>query len=111
MDRRANRCAATAAGCEKLCRRSTSARWPLQPRKRLPTRAGLMTPPMPRPLLRRFRGSMCGRGSRHYAPADKAPLKAGEPVFIRLLDGRFEFIGETDARAELPDLPQRYEVI
>jgi hypothetical protein len=45
------------------------------------------------------------RGGRHYAPADKARLKPGEEVFIRQPDGGFQFIGTTDARAQLPDLP------
>ena len=45
------------------------------------------------------------RGGRHYAPAHKARLKPGEPVFTRQPDGSFECIGETDGRCELPDLP------
>jgi hypothetical protein len=45
------------------------------------------------------------RGGRHYAPADRARLLPGEPVFIRKPDGGFECIGETDGHAELPDLP------
>jgi hypothetical protein len=45
------------------------------------------------------------RGGRHYAPADKARLLPGEDVFVRQPDGRFQCIGITDARADLPDLP------
>jgi hypothetical protein len=45
------------------------------------------------------------RGSRHYAPADKAKLQPGEDVFIRKPDGHFECIGITDGNSELPDLP------
>ena len=45
------------------------------------------------------------RGGRHYTPALKARLRANEDVYIRQPDGTFQFIGTTDARAELPDLP------
>jgi hypothetical protein len=45
------------------------------------------------------------RGSRHYAPALKARLKAGESVFIRQPDGRFEFVGEVDGHGQLPISP------
>jgi hypothetical protein len=45
------------------------------------------------------------RGSRHYAPAHKARLKPGEPVFVRQPESHFECIGTTDGNAELPDLP------
>jgi hypothetical protein len=45
------------------------------------------------------------RGSRHYAPADKARLKPGEPVYVRQPEGGLECIGTTDSKAELPDLP------
>jgi hypothetical protein len=45
------------------------------------------------------------RGSRHYAPALTARLKAGESVFTRQADGRFRFIGEVNGDLELPDLP------
>jgi hypothetical protein len=45
------------------------------------------------------------RGSRHYAPGHKTRLKPGEPVFIRQASGRFEYVGETDGHAQLPDLP------
>ena len=45
------------------------------------------------------------RGSRHYAPIGTARLKPGEPVFIREPGGRFQFVGETDGNAQLPDLP------
>jgi len=45
------------------------------------------------------------RGSRHYQPAHKARLKAGESVYVRKPDGGLECIGETDSKAELPDLP------
>ena len=45
------------------------------------------------------------RGGRHYAPADKARLLPGEPVFVRQPEGRFECIGTTDGHSQLPDLP------
>ena len=46
------------------------------------------------------------RGGRHYAPADKARLKPGEPVFVKdPVDSTFVFIGTTDSRADLPDPP------
>lgn len=46
------------------------------------------------------------RGGRHYAPALKARLKPGEEVFIKdPADGPFQFIGTTDSRADLPELP------
>jgi hypothetical protein len=45
------------------------------------------------------------RGSRHYAPAATARLKAGENVFTRKPDGRLEYVGIVDGHGELPDLP------
>jgi hypothetical protein len=47
------------------------------------------------------------RGSRHYAPGDKAKLKRGEPVYQRTPDGKLEYVGETtgDAEPQLPDVP------
>ena len=45
------------------------------------------------------------RGSRHYAPAVNARLKAGESVFTRNPEGRFEYVGIVDGHGELPDLP------
>ena len=45
------------------------------------------------------------RGDRYYMPALKARLRANEDVYIRQPDGSFQFIGTTDARADLPDLP------
>jgi hypothetical protein len=45
------------------------------------------------------------RGVRHYARALSARLKPGEPVFIKEPDGSFQFIGTTDSKAQLPDLP------
>jgi hypothetical protein len=45
------------------------------------------------------------RGSRHYAPALSARLKAGESVFTRNPEGRFEYVGIVNGDGELPDLP------
>ena len=45
------------------------------------------------------------RGSRHYAPALSARLKAGESVFTRKPEGRFEYVGIVNGHGELPDLP------
>jgi hypothetical protein len=45
------------------------------------------------------------RGVRHYSRADTARLKPDEPVFIREPEGTFQFIGTTDSKAQLPDLP------
>jgi hypothetical protein len=45
------------------------------------------------------------RGSRHYAPAVNARLKAGESVFTRNPEGRFEYIGIVNGDGELPDPP------
>jgi hypothetical protein len=45
------------------------------------------------------------RGSRHYAPALNARLKAGESVFVRKPEGRFEYVGIVNGDGELPDLP------
>ena len=44
------------------------------------------------------------RGSRHYAPADKARLRPDEAVYVRQA-GRFEYVGQTDAQCEPPDVP------
>ena len=45
------------------------------------------------------------RGSRHYAPALSARLKAGESVFTRNPEGRFEYVGIVNGHGELPDVP------
>ena len=45
------------------------------------------------------------RGSRHYAPALSARLKAGESVFTRNPEGRFEYVGIVNGHGELPNLP------
>ena len=45
------------------------------------------------------------RGSRHYARATTARLKAGEACYTRNEEGKFEFAGQVNGDLELPDPP------
>ena len=53
---------------------------------------------VPRPLYVK-------RGSRHYIEIHRIKLRPAEAVFTKDPAGGYEFVGETNARAELPDIP------
>jgi hypothetical protein len=45
------------------------------------------------------------RGSRHYVEIHRTKLRPSEAVFTKDADGAYEFIGETDSKAQPPDPP------